>query len=91
MSKTRLSFDSKPGILGEHTIEISPEGLFEMTSVNESKHYWCGIRNVYSTDSYIFVFINKSVAHIIPKRAFKSNEESQNFLSLLNNYSGQAK
>ena len=84
--QTTLSFDSKPGILGEHTIEISPECLFEMTSVNESKHYWNGIRNIYSNDSYIFIFINKSVAHIIPKRAFNSSFESKEFLGLAYKY-----
>ncbi|WP_283669804.1 hypothetical protein [Serpentinicella alkaliphila] len=33
-----LSFDSKPRILGLHSIEIYTEALFEITSVNESKH-----------------------------------------------------
>ncbi|WP_408641304.1 YcxB family protein [Serpentinicella alkaliphila] len=28
------------------------------------------MRNIYSNDSYIFIFVNKFVAHIIPTRAF---------------------
>ena len=67
--------DSKPGTLGEHTIEINVEGLVEKTAVNESFYRWEGIRKIQSNRLYCYFFIDTFVAHIIPNRAFTSEAE----------------
>ncbi|RYD34276.1 MAG: YcxB family protein, partial [Verrucomicrobiaceae bacterium] len=45
------------GILCEHTVTIDPEGLAEVTPVNESRHYWRGVHRVDSTSEHIFIYI----------------------------------
>jgi len=72
--------DDKPGLLGEHTIMLSEEGIIESTSVNKGVHSWAGIRGIEQNEGYIFIFLNQTMAHIIPKRAFVSPEIASHFL-----------
>lgn len=67
------------GTLGEHTIEINEAGLIEKTNVNDGFCSWAGVKDVLSNKYYIFIFIDTLMAHIIPKRAFSSEEEAENF------------
>ncbi|OZB90139.1 YcxB family protein [Paenibacillus sp. XY044] len=67
-------------LLGEHTITLADEGIIESTSVNESIHKWGGIRDIENNEDYIFIFLNQTMAHIIPKRAFPSTETAAVFL-----------
>jgi hypothetical protein len=72
--------DDKPGLLGEHTIKLSDEGITESTSVNEGIYNWDGIRSIEQNERYIFIFLNQTMAHIIPKRAFVDPESASLFL-----------
>jgi hypothetical protein len=76
----RLPAD-KPGLLGEHIIEINASGVLEKTVVNEGLNTWKGVHRITQNESYIFVFIDDIAAHIIPKRAFASEQESNAFYS----------
>jgi len=71
--------DNKPGLLGEHTIILSDEGIIESTSVNKGVNSWEGIRGVEQNEGYIFIFLNQMMAHIIPKRAFVNPEIADHF------------
>lgn len=75
----KASTDSKAGIMGKHEIEIYPDHLIERTSVNNTSFTWEGIRTIQANKEYILIFVNKSAAHIIPKRAFQSIEEAELF------------
>jgi hypothetical protein len=72
--------DDKPGLLGEHTLILSDDGIIESTSVNEALNKWAGIRGIEQNDGYIFIFLNQTMAHIIPKRAFVDPEAASLFL-----------
>jgi hypothetical protein len=72
--------DDKPGLLGEHTIILSDEEMIESTSVNKSVNSWDGIRGIEQNEGYIFIFVNQTMAHIIPKRAFVHLEAASHFL-----------
>lgn len=67
------------GILCEHTLTIDPEGLTEVTPVNEGRHYWKGVHRVDSTPEHILIYIQPAMAHIIPRRAFASPEQADLF------------
>lgn len=67
------------GILGEHTITIDPEGLTESTSVNEGRHSWRGVHRVDSTSEHILIYIQPTMAHVIPRRAFAAPEQADLF------------
>lgn len=53
------------GIVGEHLVEVHPDGLMDRTAVNETKTFWTGIQRVSSTDTHTFLYTNSATAHII--------------------------
>ena len=57
------------GVLGQHTLEITPEGLRERTDVNDALHRWTGVTRVLSVAGYLFIYLGESTAHFqVPKR-----------------------
>lgn len=76
--------DEKGEILGEKTYILSEDGLKELTKNGESFIKWIGIKSIEENENYIFIFIDKILAHVIPKRYFSDIQEMQKFLSVLN-------
>lgn len=72
-------YANKKGVLGEHAIEISENGINESTSVNQGLHLWTGVYDVFESKHYIFIAIDKLQAHVIPKRSFNSDKEANEF------------
>jgi hypothetical protein len=81
----------RPGFFCEHSISISPEWLSEKTPVNESKVAWATLKSVEEDADYLFLFLDKLVAHTIPKRAFSSPHEAETFLNTARRYWEAAK
>ena len=74
------------GVLGEHTITITPETLHERTAVNDSKAFWRGIFRIDATSQHIFIFTQPGAAHVIPRRAFTSPAVAEDFLATARTY-----
>ena len=74
------------GVLGEHTITLSPDALFERTAVNDSKAKWSGIFRIDTTPNHIFIFTQPNAAHVIPRRAFPTAEAAEQFYSTARAY-----
>lgn len=55
------------GIFGEHELELLPDGIREITSVNEHITKYEGIERVEATETHIFVFFSSLSAYVIPK------------------------
>ena len=92
-TKKRLTkiTSQRPGFFCEHIVSISPEWLSERTTVNDTKMAWTTIQSIEEDENYFYLFTSKSVAHIVPKRAFSSPHEAQAFLSDARRYWGTAK
>ncbi len=73
------------GVLGSHQYQITHEGLLEETDVYRTLTKWSGITNLLKTNRYLFVQISWYLFHIIPRRAFKTNEEFERFCSEIHN------
>jgi hypothetical protein len=76
-----IMLSGKQGVLGEHLIEISEKGVYESTSVNEGLHFWKGVQSIKQDKRYIFIFIEPTMAHAIPKRSFSSPREADEFFN----------
>lgn len=74
------------GILGEHTITLTPDGLCERTAVNQTTANWRGIYRVVGTPQHIFIFNQPNAAHTIPRRAFASPADAEQFLATAQAY-----
>jgi hypothetical protein len=69
-----LTVGSKSGVLGEHQYQLTAEGIRESTEVNESLQHWSAIVSINIYGSYMLIRISSHLFHIIPKRAFQSEE-----------------
>ena len=78
------------GVFCEHTVAIDPQGITETTQLGESRVAWRGIYRVDSTAEHLFIYTQPGMAHIIPRRAFASSEEADNFLRTVAGYHSAA-
>lgn len=74
-----LTSTEKNGVLGKHTYQITPEGLRESTSSNEGLQKWVGVQAVGKSAGFIFIRISGHLFHLIPRRAFGSQDEFESF------------
>ena len=77
--------DSK-GVLGPHTIVIDAEGVTERSAVGESRTTWNGIERIDDDSQNIYLYTGPLVAHVIPKRAFRTREDADAFLQSAQGY-----
>ena len=55
------------GVLGEHTLEITDEGLVESTEVNRSLANWRTSFRIHETSRYAYIYVSVGNAHVVPK------------------------
>lgn len=59
----------------EHTITLKEEGFREETPFNTTEHTWAAVQRLRRSRNYIFLYVAAHLAHVIPKRAFGTEEE----------------
>jgi hypothetical protein len=67
------------GVLGEHHLELSPEGVRERTAFNDSLTSWAAIHEVERTEHAVHLTLGPASAHILPVRCFVSPQEADAF------------
>jgi len=55
------------GVIGEHQLEITEQGLKESTIFNCSISTWDGMIGLKETGSFILLFVTENYAYLIPK------------------------
>jgi hypothetical protein len=75
--------DENGEILGEKTYLLSNEGLKQISANSESFNRWNGFKSIEENNKYIFLFVDKIAAYIIPKRVFQDSKEMTNFLDFV--------
>ena len=76
-----LTEGSTKGIIGEHELEISSDGVRERTSMNDGRHTWGSVDRIVEDDRYIFIYLQATMAHIIPKSTFATVDQANLFIS----------
>ena len=74
-----VSTGSHGGVLGPHTYRIDAEGLHEVTPVNEGLQRWGGVQEVGRSKRFVYIRINSYLFHLIPRHAFASDREFEEF------------
>ncbi len=69
------------GVLGAHSLEITPTGLIERTDFNETVFRWQGIQDVIRTRKYLYLWITDFMVFSVPLRSFESLEAARVFQS----------
>ena len=70
-------------VLTRHVIELRDEGLYEATQFNQSMFFWPGIVKAVRLVGYVAVYVTPHIAHIIPKRAFSSPSDVEEFIQTI--------
>ncbi|HJR68698.1 MAG TPA: YcxB family protein [Gammaproteobacteria bacterium] len=70
-------------LLTDHVVEVQPDSLYEETRFNRSCHYWPGVVKVVRRPGFVAVYVAAHLAHIIPRRAFSSREQVDEFVALV--------
>jgi hypothetical protein len=76
--------DDNGGTLGEKTYNFLDEGFKEITENNETLTKWDGIKRMAESKNYIYLFVDKIAAYIIPKRYFVTEDEKIKFIDFIN-------
>ncbi len=79
-------FETEPALKEPQTTEITPQYLRHQDATGEVKTRWQGINKVVETATHIFLWISPSQAHVVPKRAFASEEDATTFAQNATNY-----
>lgn len=82
---------SRSGLICRHSMALGPKWLSEKTEVNETKARWDTIEQVVEDAQYIYIFVSKTNAYIVPKRAFHYPAEAQAFVDTAKNFWMNAK
>lgn len=71
------------GVLGEHTLAITDEGLVESTAVNRSLANWGTSFRIRETGRYAYIFVSDTNAHVVPKTSPPLEGSVDEFLNAL--------
>ncbi|CAM3114981.1 YcxB family protein [Filibacter tadaridae] len=67
-TKKMIKEGKNDGLLGNHHLKITEEGLVDTSSHKETKVSWSGITRFKEDDSYFYLYNSSVSAYILPKR-----------------------
>jgi hypothetical protein len=69
-------------ISGTHTVELTPQGVYDSAEQYYTSWRWSAFRQITSTRRHIIMFIGTQTAAFVPRSAFPTPEASEAFLQL---------
>lgn len=66
--------------IGDRTLSLDDKGVYEKTQNSESSQKWDLVSSIEQDDHYIYLFLGRTKAHVVPKRSFSTSEEIENFV-----------
>lgn len=77
---------ARPGAIGLHTVSLQPDGLYNQTSILETRVKWQNVTEVADHPQMILLFLSPRFGFIVPKRAFADPAQAQAFFELARAY-----
>jgi hypothetical protein len=68
-------------LLVEQTITLNEDNMISQSEYGRSEITWKAVQRVVRTRNYLFLYLSQVGACLIPKRAFNSKEECDNFVN----------
>jgi hypothetical protein len=85
-ARRALQKAKEKGLFDDIVVSITPEQLCYSNSVSAAAYQWSLIEKIARTDAHIFIMIGKGAGHIIPRRAFPSEDEFTTFYETARRY-----
>ncbi|WP_100330417.1 YcxB family protein [Bacillus xiapuensis] len=79
-TKKMIKEGRNDGLLGEHHMILSEEGIIDSTSKSETKASWSGIQTLSEDKHNIYLYNSSVSAYILPKRELDDAEEIKTYL-----------
>jgi hypothetical protein len=70
-------------LITKHIVEVQEQAFYEETPFNRSFHYGSGIAKVVRRPGFAAVYTSAVAAHVIPRRAFASDQQVDQFVALV--------
>lgn len=73
--KKMIKEGKNDGLLGEHRMMISEEGIVDSTTNGETKVNWSGIKELKEDGNYLYLYNSSVSAYILPKRELRNVDD----------------
>lgn len=83
VSALNMFLSKGKGMVGEHQLEITEEGLKERTDFNCTINTWDGMGGIKETGSFFLLFVTDHTAHLVPKNKPLSEGDLKVFIEQL--------
>jgi Peptidase C13 family/YcxB-like protein len=85
-SRQLMAPEQNGPLLGPHSFFLTPEGFEDHGNLTFSRTTWSAVQAIQETPQHLYVFIDKTTAHIIPRRSFATPEDYAEFVQTLRGY-----
>ena len=75
-------------VLGRQQVTLCEEGIRQTSRHHQVLIYWSCVCAVNTTDKHVFVMVDRIGGFILPKRAFSSDEQREQFVSEIKKRAG---
>ncbi len=79
-AKKMIKEGKNEGLLGEHSMKMTEEGIVDTSLQRETKVTWSGITGFKEDDGYIYLYNSSVSAYILPKREINHVDEARNYI-----------
>ncbi|WP_027409753.1 YcxB family protein [Anoxybacteroides tepidamans] len=79
-AKRMIRDGNNEGLVGEHHLVMTEEGVVDSTSCGETKVSWSGIKDFKESEGYFYLYNSAVSACIIPKRDVEDVEETRTYI-----------
>jgi len=79
-----------PGLLGTHTVELSPQGVSDASETYYENLKWTAITRVVGRPTHLFLYLGNRFALVIPRRAFSSSSAADSLLEAVKRWHAAA-
>ena len=79
-TKKMIKEGKNDGLLGEHLMILSEEGIIDSNSNGETKVTWSGIKTFKEDEHNIYLYNSSVSAYILPKRELNNIDEMKTYL-----------
>ena len=78
-------------VLGNHLYQVREEALHIRSSYGATQLAWSGIKSFEETSTHFFLFIDRSIGFILPKRSFAGEFQQNHFRSVVTERCGSTR
>ena len=79
-TKKMIKEGKNDGLIGNHQLKLTEEGLMDTSSNKETKVTWLGITSFQEDDGYFFLYNSSVSSYILPKREIDDVDEMRQYI-----------